>query len=332
MGKNVLIIGQIPDPHIEKVASFVKQEGGVPVIFDCYQKDHLLQLQIDMRGPCGYVRIGKRSYALDSFITAWWRWKPTVAGEWSGAFSKVTEEFVSREWRATLRSLFSYMPYARWVNPVNEHFHIAKKPFQLALAASLGFRVPATLFTNDPTGVVKQFSKYKRLIYKTISSFIIPPDEMIYTTEITKEDVINSFPNIRHTPGTYQELIEKEYELRVTVVGNKVFAVKIHSQSSDETRIDWRKNQYKDMYETVLLDENIREQLLLFQEKAGIIYGAYDLIIPKKGSPVFLECNPGGQWMWLELNLGLHISRAIADMLMLGNENSSSPTTKHNQT
>jgi len=33
---------------------------------------------------------------------------------------------------------------------------------------------------------------------------------------------------------------------------------------------------------------------------------------------VFLECNPNGQWLWIELETGMRISEAIADALETG--------------
>jgi len=33
------------------------------------------------------------------------------------------------------------------------------------------------------------------------------------------------------------------------------------------------------------------------------------------GNYYFLECNPNGQWLWIEEDIGLPISKAIADYL-----------------
>jgi hypothetical protein len=35
---------------------------------------------------------------------------------------------------------------------------------------------------------------------------------------------------------------------------------------------------------------------------------------------VFLECNPNGQWLWIEDATGLEISKAIAAALIKGND------------
>jgi glutathione synthase/RimK-type ligase-like ATP-grasp enzyme len=50
-------------------------------------------------------------------------------------------------------------------------------------------------------------------------------------------------------------------------------------------------------------------------QKLGLRYAAIDLIETPKGDFVFLEANPNGQYSWLENDLGLPISDAIASEL-----------------
>lgn len=316
MANNVLIVGQIPDPHIEKVASLLREFGATPIIFDCFQKDHLLELSVNANGPTGAVNIGGVSWSFETIQAVWWRWKPFSAAEWTGAFAKVAEDFATQEWRTTLLSLPAFLPHVRWVNPLTEHFRATRKPWQLALAHAVGFRLADTVFTNNSQRVLAQFSQHSRLVYKTISSFIVPPDEIIFTNEVSEADVRNSVDNIRLAPGIFQQLIEKDYELRVTIVDQEIFAARINSQKSGETSLDWRRNQFESMYEVADLDEDLSKRLLAFHAGAGLLFGAYDLIVPTEGSPIFLECNPGGQWLWLEMRLGLWVSEALAKLLV----------------
>ncbi len=313
--KRTLVIGQFPDPHIDAVCDQLNRLGSDTLVFDPFKRGHEIELSIGNDGPGGSIRGNGTSWPLESVAAVWWRWKPFSAAEWSGAFAKVAEEFASREWRAVLRSIPAFMPNARCVNPIAAHVQVAQKPWQMALASQLGFRLPGTQFTNRPQAVLKQFSSYGRVVYKTISSFLVPPNDFIFTNEIAERDVRGSFSSIRRAPGTFQQLVEKDHELRVTVVGNHVFPVRIDSQASAETSLDWRRDQFRGMYESVRLDRILEQKLLDFQSRAGLLFGAYDLIVPKDGEPFFLECNPGGQWLWLELELGIPISAAIAQLL-----------------
>ena len=50
-------------------------------------------------------------------------------------------------------------------------------------------------------------------------------------------------------------------------------------------------------------------------KRASLAYGAFDFVVTRDGDVVFLECNPGGQWLWLEKATNLPISQAVADLL-----------------
>jgi hypothetical protein len=45
------------------------------------------------------------------------------------------------------------------------------------------------------------------------------------------------------------------------------------------------------------------------------VFGAFDFVIATDGSWHFLECNPSGQWAFLEPPTGLPMTAAIADLL-----------------
>jgi hypothetical protein len=47
----------------------------------------------------------------------------------------------------------------------------------------------------------------------------------------------------------------------------------------------------------------------------GLGYGAFDFVIRSDGAWVFLECNPGGQYGWIEDAINAPITETIADLL-----------------
>ncbi|MCL5779517.1 MAG: hypothetical protein M1119_00920 [Firmicutes bacterium] len=49
--------------------------------------------------------------------------------------------------------------------------------------------------------------------------------------------------NLKFASSIFQACIPKKYDIRVTVIGEKVFPVEIHSQDNPEAVIDWRKPQ-----------------------------------------------------------------------------------------
>ena len=47
----------------------------------------------------------------------------------------------------------------------------------------------------------------------------------------------------------------------------------------------------------------------------GLNFGAFDFIVTPDNKYIFLECNPNGQWLWIELLTGQKISEKIANAL-----------------
>ncbi|MDQ0748134.1 hypothetical protein QF034_002365 [Streptomyces africanus] len=46
-----------------------------------------------------------------------------------------------------------------------------------------------------------------------------------------------------------------------------------------------------------------------------LVFGAFDFCVGEDGRWWFLECNPSGQWYWLETETGLPMCAALADLL-----------------
>lgn len=82
--------------------------------------------------------------------------------------------------------------------------------------------------------------------------------------------------------------------------------------------MDWRRSQLADIYSPFELDRALCEKLRLYMRQAGLCFGAFDLIITPADDAVFLEVNPGGQWLWIEDRLDLRISDALAELLVFG--------------
>ena len=113
--------------------------------------------------------------------------------------------------------------------------------------------------------------------------------------------------------------MEKQYELRVTVVCDKVFACKIDSQrmEEDKGRVDWRQGyEYGLRYEAYELPDAVKAFCIKFLQDMHLNFGCFDFIVTPQDQFVFLECNPNGQWLWIEQETGMPISQAIAECLM----------------
>lgn len=314
----VLIVGQRPDPHIDTVAAQLSAAGAHVIVLDRNSSD-ACALIIGNAADVSWIAVREARTLLSDITAVWWRVKPSTPAEFDGGSASVEEALKWAEWRNFLRSLPRFLASAWWVNPLPRHYEAAYKPTQLSLAYEFGFEIPDTVVTNDAEEVLKLFEKNSRVIYKTLSSFLIPPNEIIFTNEVTPAMIREEAAAISLAPGIFQGYVEKDHELRVTVVGEIVFAVKFFSQAREQTAVDWRRDQLHDMYAVAVLNGEDKRRLIALHSHLGLVYAAYDFIVRPDGELVFVECNPGGQWLWLENALGVPISGALTKSLMSGN-------------
>lgn len=254
MASTILIIGSEEDPHVKEVDKQLKaidNETRV-VIFNPGCDSHFIEITAgkfqELTPSCTIVVDGER-IAAEAIRSVWYRWKPAVLSGNDDLQSYIAKDFALNEWKSVVRSLASYLPHARWLNPLDAS-DLLHKPYQLKLAQQVGLTVPQTTITNNPTAVEKLFEQVDngRVIFKSLTPLFVPPDKLLYTSEITKEFPSTDQASFKKCPAIFQELVERRSDLRITVVGREVFAVRITSQILDEKkdRLDWRRCQEKE--------------------------------------------------------------------------------------
>jgi hypothetical protein len=212
----------------------------------------------------------------------------------------------------------------RAINTMASAQRAQAKATQLFVAGKIGLRTPKTYSGANPDMARKHIDALTltggRVCTKPIlNGFLaLGGGELTRFTELLDESDLAELDSLRECPLTIQDYIEKAYEVRVTVVGNRAFACKIDSQApGGNTSVDWRRyNIPKTPHSQYTLPSNIREQLLSFHAYFGLAASSFDLIRSHEGEYVFLESNPYGQWLWIEDLTGLQITAAIADFLL----------------
>lgn len=223
--------------------------------------------------------------------------------------------FVNRERKEFIEGLALALN-AEWMNPLQATLSGERKLHQLQNAARIGLKTPKTIITND-VAEAKSFTRlFPKVIAKPIShGFTIEEGEAysIYTNEI-EPTAFDSLDSIIEVPIFLQERVENKCDIRVTIVGETVFSVAI--EKDDRSVVDWRRPGVKKRYSNCQLPDGYLAQLKALNHELGLVYSAIDLIQRQNDDLVFLEVNPVGEWLWLELELGLPISQEILKWLM----------------
>ena len=228
-----------------------------------------------------------------------------------------TRDFCERENRAFLEGVLASIPTDCWLSLPTAVARAERKPYQLGVAKRLGFDVPATVMTNDEI-VVRAVAKRHQLVAKAVSSGYVRNPEgnrAMFTSAVSQDDV-SQLDGLSMAPVTFQEMVKKVSDIRVTVVGKDVFAAEIMSQDCESSRVDWRATDDPHIeHRPHELPHEVADLCRELVVDLGLGFGAIDFALTEDGSYVFFEINPNGEWLWIEDRLGLPISDAIACIL-----------------
>lgn len=316
----ILILSSADDLHVQRVTSHLSPDSFFVLDLRDFGSTVFLNLiPGETAGEIVSEEENKRINLRD-IKSVWYRRPRYKRGALGEEWKRV---FAENEERVVLDGVYRFLnEKVFWLNNPFMNRQADNKPWQLSLASGLGFDVPPTLITNSSESFLRFVSENKRVVYKPVSKGRIDrPDEvpLVFLTKvIQEEDVEILAPRVSVTPCMFQKYIEKKFEIRVTMLGENVYATAQHSQESEETRIDWRRDPTKVPHERFSLPSNIENQCKALLRRLNLTYGAIDLIYTPEGRFVFLEINPNGQWLWIEDLAGYPISHAIANFLQNG--------------
>lgn len=256
------------------------------------------------------------TFSLLDFKSVYYR-RPELPSFSSYGISDSDRRYMQSEVAYTLEGIYSILHNAFWISPVWAIRKAENKIQQLIIAERLGFNVPSSVVSDIPQHVNDFLSQHANdCIIKPIHTGHVEDavaPRVVFTNLL---DFSPSDEQIRVTPNYLQKQIHKNYDIRVTVVGEKVFAARITSQQTEETIVDWRKGEQLLKHEEINLPEEVKSKCISLVQCLGLQYGAIDLILDTKGNYIFLEINPNGQWAWIENLTHLPISQEIAKQLI----------------
>ncbi|GGW52309.1 ATP-grasp ribosomal peptide maturase [Streptomyces griseoloalbus] len=258
----------------------------------------------------GQLRTSSRTVRLDRIRSVYWRRPVWPAFD---SLPGVDAQHAAAQVRYGLGGILYSLRTCVWVNHPLRNAAADYKPAQLALARHMGLTVPPTLVTNDPQEARRFIREHKQVIHKTLRWTPYERDGLSLTSWAEPVDAEDLDDTVRVVPHLFQARVDKAADLRVLVVGRRVFAVRI-----DSDLLDWRKDYGALTYSVVDLPDRLENALLAYLDHLGLVSGSFDLALDRDGEPHWLELNPNGQWGWLEEKTGLEMSAAFADLLAGG--------------
>jgi len=216
-----------------------------------------------------------------------------------------------KRWSQFLRDLKLLLPEnAIWIpsHPLNGSQEWQNKIGELNLASRLGLNIPNTILTNDVYSLRKFTQSNSMNLF--LREFSSPPFNFpVIPIDVSKLKLIN----FNHSPSCFQEVLLKKFEYRVIILFDNIYPCKIYSQDSELTKRDWRIHDDANVkWELSDLPVEICDKLIKLAKKLELNWCSIDLIQDSDDNYYFLEINRPGAHYWLDLFIGLDITREIS--------------------
>lgn len=348
----ILLLSLQHDVHLSPVLACLEKKGALAQVLSW--RNFPQGGEIGLQFPSGKSNLlfGReetitKQLKLEEVTAVWNRraQRPQAASHLNASLQR----YIEAEKQELLDSFPDHCGQAAWLDLPHITARAHLKAVQLKHAETLGITIPASFIGNCPEQAAQFLSQQQQVILKSIAwgHYTLPPSRwerlktfctkrlktlgIVSTTKPAMERVIEipsrrfqaeellpQLNSISLCPVIIQAYVPKAYELRITVVGQKVFACRIDSPQAHtpEAQVDWRLDIENIPHSAHTLPDAIAQQCLDLCRALGLQYGAIDMIVTPEGEHVFLEINPQGQWLWVQQRTGLPIAEAIADWLM----------------
>jgi glutathione synthase/RimK-type ligase-like ATP-grasp enzyme len=305
----VLIVAPAEDIHADAVESLLKYRnlGVLRVDSADFPERIRLNLVPGASHQSYLIPLDGKKVFLSEIVGLWWR-RPNphvidaaVSGTAHREFARLNAIHAFEGTMSTLR--------CRMVNKIWAQRRADRKAVQLEVALACGLRVPRTVMTNDPDAVRKIATANGSYIYKSFEKVRGAVDG---TRPLEPED-FSRLDQLRHAPAIFQEFIEDSYDLRVTFVAGRFFPARILSDAP-QTKYDIRLD-FLARIEPWTLPDELTASLCELMKRLDLVYGAIDMKVSRNGEYTFLEVNPAGQWIFVEVQTGQPITETLVAYL-----------------
>ena len=200
-----------------------------------------------------------------------------------------------RQWIAWSQLLVSMG--VRWLNCPTKAFVAESKIRQLAVATECGIAVPQTLLTNDRAHAESFTSRVGPCVVKSIATAYWEFSDQSFVFTTSAEDAL-SFPSSTWAaqPVFVQQQVPGTHDARVLVIGDRALGA-----CRPRSSLDWRTDPAVP-WTPWRPDSVTVDRCRCFLRRFSLEYGAFDFITHPDMSiePVFLECNPAGEYGFLD--------------------------------
>ena len=304
----ILLCGIPSETPLRMVIDRLRASRADFVVFSQRQfGDCELEFEVRRGLVAGELRLLDKVYPLSAFESVFSRMMddrclPELDGEPDGSPRR-------RQCRGLHEAFTRWMEIApqHVINRPNAMASNISKPYQTQLIRNCDFLIPETLVTNDPEMVREFHSRHGKVIYKSVSA-------VRSIVQILSESDFERLEQIRWCPTQFQAFVEGT-NVRVHVVGDRVFATAVESEATDYRYARRQTSKDAELREVELCDE-LSERCVRLTRSLGLVFAGIDLKVTPLDEVFCFEVNPSPAFSYYESYTGQPISSAVAYSLM----------------
>ncbi len=310
----ILLVTHGLDEHGLEVLTRLRRRDTDPVVLDTARFPVEMAITVESSDPGawnGNVVVEGVERDVTDIRVAWWR-RPLPFVLHDDIRDEEDRAFAYGECHAAITGLWSCLD-ALWINDPGRDEVAARKMYQLKVASRIGLRTPRTCITTDPLAAARFAADEgpTGTIYKSFSA----TEKAWRETRVLRPEERDLLDNVRFAPVIFQEHVPAAVDLRITVVGDRMFPAEIASQETAYPH-DFRMMMNDAPIRPHVLPAPVERQLRELMSWFGLVYGAIDMRLTPDGDYVFLEVNPAGQWLFIEQRTEQPITEALCDLLI----------------
>ena len=218
--------------------------------------------------------------------------------------------YTSRELHSSLLGML-YSADAIWLNSPSANSRAAAKLLQLRMARDRGIPIPPSICSNQARVLHDRLGNCP-LIFKPLGSHFSYDGKVIYTSEIESKSI--SQDEVSQCTAFLQQRIPKKFDIRVTVVGDELYGA--CATPNPEDPIDWRIRWSQTKWSPYTLSQKLSAFVFDMTKSLDLRFAAFDFVETPMGEVYFLEVNPNGQWLFVQIDTGFDIASCIARLLV----------------
>lgn len=310
----ILVITSKFDPHVEMVMKHLPES--TCVVYDPMKLVSGTEISYTWNGS--RFEITYDNVRLDDVDVVWFR-KPIILDPDQLPVDAKYQKYVHGAYKRTANAIYALLRDKYWVSDPWAIIRANNKLLQQEVAFEKGLLIPDTIVTNSPKDAQTFLEKHKTVIMKPLGAETVNDDgveKTFYATKISLEDKVD-FSGLGLAPTIFQQSLVGMLDLRVTVVGNKIYTCEIHKKGALASGSDWRSGVLTPELEFIEhknLPEDLGLKCIEVVKALGLKYGAFDFMLDNNGQYWFLEVNPNGQWGFVELEAGIPVSEGFAEL------------------